>query len=206
MRPRAGGAQAVVNPVCLGSARSSRLRRRRALFYEAEMARLSDQTDDSEAGDSDKVEAKPRPSRRKLIILAAAAAVVLVLGGGGAAFYFGLFGGSRAGVTAGATAQTPTFFVLPDLVVTLNAGERRTRYLKARVSLELATAGDVPQLELVVPRIVDYCQTYLRELRPDELRGSAAIVRMRAELLKRVNAAVTPVVVREVLFTDLMVE
>jgi flagellar FliL protein len=172
------------------------------------MTLLPDETDESEPGDSDAAEAKPRPNRRKLIILAAAAAVLLLMGGGAAAFFFGLFDGEHAAATpqAATAAQPPTFFALPDLVVTLNAGDRRTRYLKTRVSLELASAKDVSQMELLVPRIVDYCQTFLRELRPEELRGSAAIVRMRDELLKRVNAAVAPIVVHEILFTDLMVE
>ena len=173
------------------------------------MTLLPDESEDGEGDESrDEAEAKPRFNRRKLIIIVAAAVVVLMIGAGAAAFFFGLFGAvdKAAEAMAGASGQPPTFYTLPDLVVTLNAGDRRTRYLKTRVSLELATAKDASQIEFLVPRIVDYCQTYLRELRPDELRGSAAIVRMRDELLKRVNAAVAPVVVREILFTDLMVE
>ncbi|MFO1127545.1 MAG: flagellar basal body-associated FliL family protein [Rhodospirillales bacterium] len=173
------------------------------------MTQLPDETDENEAGTGD---AKTSSSgRRKLLmIIAAAAAVVALLGGSGAALYFfGLIGGHGDGDEAAAATATnapPSFYALPDLVVTLNAGERRTRYLKARVSLELSAAQDASRVERVEPRIVDYCQTYLRELRPDELRGTAAIVRMRDELLKRVNAAVAPVTVREILFTDLMVE
>ena len=172
------------------------------------MTLLPDETDDSEAGDDAGAVAKPRPNRRKLIIIAAAAFALLLIGGGAAAFFFGLFDDPGAATTPGVASATqpPTFYALPDLVVTLNAGERRTRYLKTRVSLELASAKDASQVELLVQRIIDYCQTYLRELRPDELRGSAAIVRMRDELLKRINAAVAPIVVREILFTDLMVE
>jgi flagellar FliL protein len=167
------------------------------------MTLLPDETD-SETGED--TEAKPRRSR-KLIVIVGAAVIVLLIGGAAAAFFLGLFGGEEAAASHDTIAvHPPTFYALPDLVVTLNAGDRRTRYLKTRVSLELASAKDSAQVELLAPRIVDYCQTYLRELRPDELRGSAAIVRMRDELLKRVNAAVAPIVVREILFTDLMVE
>ena len=172
-----------------------------------QMTLLPDEIDDSEAGDGNAA-TKPRPNRRKLIIIAAAGAVVLMIAGGAAAYFLGLFSGHEAASapTETALSHPPTFYALPDLVVTLNTGDRRTRYLKTRVALELASGGDVPQVELLLPRIIDYCQTYLRELRPDELRGSAAIVRMRDELLKRVNVAVAPVVVREILVTDLMVE
>ncbi|MFO1153841.1 MAG: flagellar basal body-associated FliL family protein [Rhodospirillales bacterium] len=170
------------------------------------MTLLPDEIDDSEADDDGVAAAKPRPNRRKLILIVAGAAVVLLVAGGVAAFMLGLLPGETGSTSTETASHLPTFYALPDLVVTLNTGDRRIRYLKTRASLELTSASDVAQIDLLLPRVIDYCQTYLRELRPDELRGSAAIVRMRDELLTRINLAVAPVVVREILFTDLMVE
>ena len=51
-----------------------------------------------------------------------------------------------------------------------------------------------------MPRIVDQFQTYLRELRVRDLRGSGGIYRMQAELLWRVNQAAAPIEVKDVLF------
>lgn len=172
------------------------------------------ETDDGDGSDGDAAAGKGG-GKKKLIIIGALA-VVLLAGGGAAAYVMGLFGGGGEPAAAhgdghgddghGGPPAAPVFYALPDLVVTLNSGERKTRYLKAHVILELARAEDQAQIELMTPRILDFCQIFLRELRPDELRGSAAIVRMREELLKRINAAVAPVAVRAVLFTDLLVE
>jgi flagellar FliL protein len=57
-----------------------------------------------------------------------------------------------------------------------------------------------------MPRIVDNFQIYLRELRVDDLRGSGGIYRLREELLARVNAAVAPVKVNDVLFKEMLVQ
>ena len=56
------------------------------------------------------------------------------------------------------------------------------------------------------PRIIDNFQVYLRELRVEDLRGSAGIYRLREELLARVNTAVHPTKVRDVLFRDVLVQ
>jgi flagellar FliL protein len=123
-----------------------------------------------------------------------------------------VFGGEEQTSPEGANAaeaakpHEPTFWALSDMVVSLNAPDRKTRYLKIRTTLELASPNDVDAVAKMAPRIVDFCQTYLRELRPEELRGSVAIVRLREELLRRINLAVAPVTVRDVLFTDIFIE
>jgi flagellar FliL protein len=57
-----------------------------------------------------------------------------------------------------------------------------------------------------MPRIIDNFQVYLRELRLDDLRGSAGIYRLREELLMRVNTAAQPVHVKDVLFREMLVQ
>ena len=154
-------------------------------------------------------------SKKKRLFIGIGVGVMLLIGGGSGAYFTGLFGGTEtpsaaeagtADAAAQPTSVKPTLWSAPDLVVTLNTGERKSRYLKLRTTLELASADDVAKMEAFTPRLIDYCQIYLRELRPDELRGSAAIVRLREELLRRVNLAVAPVSVRNIYFTDIFIE
>ena len=49
-------------------------------------------------------------------------------------------------------------------------------------------------------------QTYLRELRPSDLNGSAGMFRLKEELTKRVNYAVSPNQVSAVLFKEIVVQ
>jgi flagellar FliL protein len=98
------------------------------------------------------------------------------------------------------------FYDLPDFLVNLNTGTPKSSFLKVSVTLELADANSVPQIEGLKPRIVDSFQTYLRELRPADLRGSAGMYRLREELLLRVNKAVQPAIVNDILFKEMIVQ
>src|SRR5881394_2921317 len=74
------------------------------------------------------------------------------------------------------------FIVLPDLLINLNTGTsaaRRTNFLKISVSLELDNPGDIEVVTQNMPRIIDNFQIYLRELRIDDLQGSAGLYRLR---------------------------
>jgi flagellar FliL protein len=57
-----------------------------------------------------------------------------------------------------------------------------------------------------MPRILDLFQTYLREMRPEELRGSAGTQRLREELLARANLAAAPARIVDVLFQEIIVQ
>ena len=66
--------------------------------------------------------------------------------------------------------------------------------------------GLEPLLDVVLPRIVDNFQVYLRELRIEDLQGSAGLQRLREELLLRVNASTKTAKVRDVLFKEMLVQ
>ena len=95
---------------------------------------------------------------------------------------------------------------LPDMLVNLNTGTRKSSFLKLHVSLQIEGEEDKAKIKLVQARIIDTFQTYLRELRLEDLKGSAGLYRLREELLMRVNAAVAPVKVDDVLFTEMLVQ
>lgn len=152
-------------------------------------------------------EAKPKPKfSRKMIIMAAAA--VLVLGGGGAGGYFFFSGhGAKEEKPKEAVVKPATFVDLPDVLVNLaNSGSDRTQYLKVKVVLELPEADLVERIKPLMPRVMDAFQTYLRELRPTDLDGSAGLYRLKEELTRRVNAVVAPNHITAVLFKEIVVQ
>jgi flagellar FliL protein len=112
----------------------------------------------------------------------------------------------EAPVEKKAEKKVAVFFDVPELLVNLNTTGTRSTFLKITVSLELEKAEDVARIKEVMPRILDNFQVYLRELRLDDLRGSAGMYRLREELLARVNAAVAPVKVRDILFKEMLVQ
>lgn len=152
---------------------------------------------------------EPKSSKKKLLIFAGAGIAVLLLASAG--LYFTgmldhLLGHSESAAKA-APPKPLVFYDLPDFLVNLNsAGSRRPSFLKLSVSLELQSSADTPRIAAMMPRIVDNFQIYLRELRVEDLRGSDGIYRLREELLRRVNEAVAPVKVKDVLFKEMLVQ
>jgi flagellar FliL protein len=107
----------------------------------------------------------------------------------------------------GGHAETGSYYYdLPDLIVNLSDAGNKQRFLKLSISLEMEKKEDEVKLKTVMPRITDQFQTYLRELRVEDLRGSAGIYRLRQELLARVQVAAEPVKVRDVLFREILVQ
>jgi flagellar protein FliL len=100
----------------------------------------------------------------------------------------------------------PVFYDLPPMLVNLSTGGKRPSFLKINISLQLAKAEDVAAIEHVLPRIVDSFQIYLRELKPDDLKGSAGVYRLRQELLTRISASAFPLKAKDVLFREILVQ
>lgn len=137
----------------------------------------------------------------------------LLLAGGGAGLWLGgllprLLGHHAAAVPAEAAdaARPPVFVELPDIVANLNGGARRNSFVKLKVRLELSRPGDEAPFRAALPRVQDLFQSYLREMRPEELRGSIGTHRLREELLARASLAAAPARVVDVLFTEMLVQ
>lgn len=98
------------------------------------------------------------------------------------------------------------YVTVPTMLVNLNTDDGTPRYLRLSVQIELRSAADYGAVEAVLPRVVDQFQTYLRELRVRDLRGSAGIYRLQMELLWRVNQAAKPVRVKDILFQEILIQ
>jgi flagellar FliL protein len=150
---------------------------------------------------------------KKIILIAVPVVLILV----GAGLYFsGVLGGAKPTeeeLAAQVLAEDEqkqadpeaVFLQVPDIVVNLQS-EGQPHYLKLSVKLELKNNSDLEAVSAVIPRVIDRFQTFLREMRVEDLRGTAGIYRLRQELLYRVNLAAKPVVVQDVLFQDVLVQ
>ncbi|MEI9929694.1 MAG: flagellar basal body-associated FliL family protein [Rhizomicrobium sp.] len=149
----------------------------------------------------------------KKLLIVAAAGLLIVLGGGGAGLYFFVFAAPKADASKTANGEsgpvTPpqvAYNDVPDIVVNIQSADGNPAYLKISASLELNTADEKAGITALMPRVVDQFQGYLRELRVDDLKGSAGVLRLKEELLRRVNAAAAPYHVRDVLLKEMIVQ
>ncbi|MGA2815249.1 MAG: flagellar basal body-associated protein FliL [Xanthobacteraceae bacterium] len=178
------------------------------------MATTKETQSETENEEAEGGEGKAAPAKRKLslkMILMAVGGLVAVggIGGGGYFFFFGGHG-KAAGAAAAAVPQTkPVVFLdMPDVLVNLSStgGGDRTQYLKVKVTLELPDQAMSEKIQPVMPRLMDAFQTYLRELRPTDLDGSAGLYRLKEELTRRVNASIAPSRINAVLFKEIVVQ
>ncbi len=161
-----------------------------------------EEAEDGAEGDESTTPSKGLFSRRNIIIAGASAAVLI---GGGATYYFMKKPGEEA--PAAAQVKPPAFVDVPEVLVNLSTGaNERTQYLKVKIVLELPDAKLTPQVQSTMPRVMDAFQTYLRELRPSDLDGSAGLYRLKEELTRRVNVAIAPSRVNAVLFKEMVVQ
>lgn len=170
------------------------------------MASKPKQVDSDAAEVAEATAARPPKSRFSLkTIVIAAAGTVLLLGGGTGAYL--MLAAPKEPKAAAVQAKPAVFLDVPEVLVNLStAGGDRTQYLKVKVVLELPDATLMPQIQTTMPRVMDAFQTYLRELRPSDLDGSAGLYRLKEELTRRVNAAIAPIRINAVLFKEIVVQ
>ena len=153
--------------------------------------------------------AVPAPKGKLKLIIAVVA--VLAIAGGGATWFFFMRGhGEEGHGQAHAEApppKPPSYIEVPDMLVNLIGlpGER-VQYLKAKIVLEVKEEKQVEAIKPALPRVTDIFQTYLRELRPSDLNGSAGLFRLKEDLTRRVNVAVAPNQVSAVLFKEVVIQ
>lgn len=161
-------------------------------------------------------EAKPAAKKggmMKLILMIVP--VILLIGGGAALWFTGvipkMLHGKKTAAAAAMAALAddtgpPDYVDVPEILTNLNAGPRKTAFVKIKIRIELASKDDEKPVNDAMPRIQDLFETYLREMRPDELRGSIGSYRLREEFISRISIAASPVRVRDVLFTELFTQ
>ncbi len=200
---------------------------------EAEGAAPSTEGGERGEGAEGEATAKKKMSGKKLVLFIILPAV-LVLGGGGAAAFLLLGGGGEQhaeanegegkakgghGEAEGAGEAVPgpngttimhgddvVFVTLPEMLVNIQGPEGRPAFLKLTLTLEAPDDATVAALGEHIPRVTDQFNGFLRELRTDDLAGSAGAYRLRLELLRRVNIVIAPMQVNAVLIEEMLVQ
>lgn len=157
-------------------------------------------------GDGEGGEAKPKKSKKKLFIIIGLV-VVLLIGGGAAAYFTGMLGGGGHDEEKEVNkAAEVVYYTMPEMIINLSSPGKQASFLKANIILELPNKLDAIAVESNLPRLMDAFNTYVRELRPSDLSGSAGITRLREELLLRANKALEPTKINDVLFKQIMIQ
>ena len=161
--------------------------------------------DNEPAEGADGADAIPA-KKGKLKLIIALVGFIAILGGGAGWFFFMRGHGEEVHAEA-PPPKPPSFVEVPDMMVNLvGAPGERVQYLRVKVVLEVKEEKQVEAIKPSMPRVTDIFQSYLRELRPADLNGSAGLFRLKEELTKRVNNAVAPQVVSAVLFKEIVVQ
>jgi flagellar protein FliL len=172
----------------------------------------------------------------KTLVLFIVLPALLLLGGGGAAAYFLFFSKppeAASGEHGGAAGEHKEakkksgghgegkegenaaikegehgtfYYTMPEMLVNITSGDGRPVYLKLKLTLEAPDEDVAYAIEPQLPRVTDQFQAFLRELRVDDLAGSAGAYRLRLELLRRVNLAVAPAQINAVLIEEMLVQ
>jgi flagellar protein FliL len=160
---------------------------------------------DQAEGGAEVPEAAAPKGKLKLII--AVVAVLAIIGSGATWFFLFRHHGEEMHAEASPAPKPPVYVEVPDMLVNLVGlpGER-VQYLKVKLVLEVKEEKQGEAIKPTLPRVTDIFQTYMRELRPSDLNGSAGLFRLKEELTRRVNAAVSPNQVSAVLFREVVVQ
>ncbi len=152
--------------------------------------------------------AKPKGKSKLLLIVIAA---VVLLGGGAGGYFFLLSPKKDKADHAEVEKKVTAFLDIKDMVIGMSPDNAQAtiggaHVMKLHVALEIADAKELSAVQALQPRIEDIFHVYLREMRPVDLQGSAAILRLKDELMRRVNLAVYPKKVEAILIKELLVQ
>lgn len=135
--------------------------------------------------------------------------IVAALAGGGGGFYAafsGLILGSESPPQEAEGNHKPdampdvAFVAVEPMTVSLNPASQ-ARHLRFRAELEVPSEY-APDVETLLPRVVDVMNGYLRAVETKDLENAAALTRIRAQLLRRVQIVAGPGRVNDLLIME----
>jgi flagellar protein FliL len=201
----------------------------RERLLEAWKAMAKDVADNTELDEEAGAEGEAAEGKKKLplkLIIIGAVAGVLILGGGGTAAFLMLGhkapanahapkkkddkkkDGKKDDKTGAQIAEGPdgvVFYTPPDIVVNMQTADGRPTFLKLKLTLELPDQATADTLDEDMPRLQDMFQTFLRELRPEDLAGSQGSYQLRMEIQRRVNLVIAPAKINTVLIEEMLI-
>lgn len=151
----------------------------------------------------------PAPPKRRSKLPLLLGLVLALLGGAGGflAVQAGIVGGSPLAAREPEAEVEPlapmAFVPLAPLIVNLpGSGDRRFLRFAAQLEVDPAHLDEVTAL---TPRVVDVLNGYLRAVEVAEVEDPAALLRLRAQMLRRVQVVAGPGRVRDLLVMEFVV-
>ncbi|MBW4706990.1 flagellar basal body-associated FliL family protein [Roseobacter sp. YSTF-M11] len=134
--------------------------------------------------------------------------LVLLLAGGGGGFYATWSGLILNNESAAEPVEEETPEALPKVAfvsiepITISLPSRSVqKHLRFRAELEV-TKKYVDDVELIMPRVVDVLNSYLRALELSDIENPSSLTRLRAQMLRRVQAVAGPDRVNDLLIME----
>lgn len=152
---------------------------------------------------------KPKGKKKLFMIVGGVMALLVVVGGLGAAGMLPFLHHApppKKKVEVASASHVPMFVDLPEMVVNLDAGPRREVFAKVQCRVEADSAADGALVTPAIPRIIDMLQTYLRAMRPEELKSGAGLYRLKEAFLARATIVVPAARLDDILFQELIIQ
>lgn len=153
--------------------------------------------------DAEGAEAPKKKSKMGLII-----GLVLAIAGGGGAFFAvqtGMILAPAEEDTTHAEAEKteplPAISFVPIDPIVITVGQGATRQLRFRAELEV-TPERAADVALLMPRILDVLNGYLRAVDLGELENPTSLIKLRAQMLRRIQIVTGTGHVRDLLITE----
>ncbi len=147
------------------------------------------------------------PKKKSKLPLLIGILLMLVLGGGGFfATYSGMILGGDGvvadahGPEGDAVVLDIAFVPIDPLIVSLGTSGR-ARHLRFSSQLEVSKAHQ-DEVTMLMPRILDVLNGYLRAVEVAELEDPSALIRLRAQMLRRVQIVSGEGRIRDLLVTE----
>ena len=151
--------------------------------------------------------ADPTPTPRKGLRLPILTGLVLSIVGAGAGF-LEVRAGTISGLLSGGHGDAeehaplgPVAFVPLDPIIVNLPDSFEERHLSMRASLEVVP-GTTEEVTLLLPRVTDILNTYLRALQPSDFADPAMLDRLRSQMLHRIKLVTGEGRVRDLLIAE----
>ncbi len=140
--------------------------------------------------------------KRSLLPIILGVVGALILGGGGFyAVYSGLVFGPKSAKPPVASIDMDFAYVpVENLTITL-AGTSPPRHLRFSGQIEVPTSSQSEMMRLQ-PRFLDVINTYFRAIDPQDLLEPAALIRLRAQILRRLKIVAGDAHIQDFLITE----
>ncbi|MCU0901777.1 MAG: flagellar basal body-associated FliL family protein [Cypionkella sp.] len=149
-------------------------------------------------------DAEPPKKKSKLPLLIGLVGA-LALGGGG---FFATYSGMILGGGAAPPSETAEAGALPDITfipvdpITISLGPNaRARHLRFASQLEVASPH-AAEVTLLLPRISDVLNSYLRAVEVAQLEDPTTLMRLKAQMLRRIQIVTGKDRVRDLLISE----